>query len=70
MIAAAKICTDPPERWADRADEVIRAADTADRAGFEKKLIFRLMYLRDVRESALANAGLPRPEAAIKHPQL
>jgi hypothetical protein len=70
MLAAAKICESAPERWIDGAKEVVRTTDAADRAGFEKKLIFRLMYLRDVRESALSNAGLPAPRIALEYPQL
>jgi hypothetical protein len=48
----------------------VRSTGAADRAGFEKKLIFRLMYLRDVRESALSNAGLPAPRVAFEYPHL
>ena len=59
MLAAAKICCEPTDRWSERAKEAIRTADTSDRSAFEKKLIFRLMYLRDVRESALSNAYSP-----------
>jgi hypothetical protein len=51
MLAAAKICRDAPERWSDCAKEVVRTIEAPDRAAFERKLIFRLMYLRDVRES-------------------
>jgi hypothetical protein len=54
MLSAAKICSDAPEHWIDRAKEVVCTTDAPDRTAFEKKLIFRLMYLRDVRESALS----------------
>ncbi len=71
MLSAAKICEGAPGDWIDGAKEVVRTTDAADRAGFEKKLIFRLMYLRDVRESALSNAGLPPPRVArIPYPQV
>jgi hypothetical protein len=53
--------------WSERAKEAIRTADTSDRSAFEKKLIFRLMYLRDVRESALSNAYLPASTLSIEH---
>ena len=59
MLAAAEICYEPPDCWSERAKEAIRTADTSNRSAFEKKLIFRLMYLRDVRESALSNADVP-----------
>jgi hypothetical protein len=70
MLSAAKICSDAPERWIDCAKEVVRTTDVPDRGAFEKKLIFRLMYLRDVRESALSNAGLPAPKVAMEYPQV
>ena len=59
MLAAAKICCEPSNCWSERAKEAIRTVDTSDRSAFEKKLIFRLMYLRDVQESALSNADAP-----------
>ena len=59
MLAAAKICGEPSDCWSERAKEAIRTVDTPDRSAFEKRLIFRLMYLRDVRESALSNADVP-----------
>ena len=65
MLAAAKICCEPLDCWSERAKEAIRTADTADRSAFEKKLIFRLMYLRDVRESALSNAYVPATALSI-----
>ena len=65
MLAAAKICREPSDCWSERAKEAIRTADTADRSAFEKKLIYRLMYLRDVRESALSNADVPATALSI-----
>jgi hypothetical protein len=59
MLAAAKICCEPSDCWSERAKEAIRTADTTDPSAFEKKLIFRLMYLRDVQESALSDADAP-----------
>lgn len=58
MLAAAQICSTAPERWIECAKEAVRKADVPDPASFEKKLIFRLMYLKDLRESALSSAGL------------
>jgi len=59
MLSAAEICSRAPERWIDCAKDVVRKTDVPDPANFEKKLIFRLMYLKDLRESALSSAGLP-----------
>lgn len=59
MLSAAEICSRAPERWIDCAKDVVRKTDVPDPATFEKKLIFRLMYLKDLRESALSSAGLP-----------
>ena len=60
MLAAAKICCEPSNCWSERAKEAIRTVDTSDRSAFEKKLIFRLMYLRDVRESDSRMPMFPR----------
>jgi hypothetical protein len=60
MLAAAEICSTAPDRWIDCAKEAVRKADVPDPASFEKKLIFRLMYLKDLRESALSSAGFAR----------
>ena len=65
MLAAAKICCEPPDCWSDRAKEAVVTADTSDRSAFEKKLIFRLMYLRDLREAALAHAYFPPAKSSI-----
>jgi hypothetical protein len=70
MLTAAKICGEAPDRWIDFAKDELRKVNASDRTAFEKKLIFRLMYLRDVRESALSNAGLPAPRVTIEYPQL
>ena len=65
MLAAAKICGEPSNCWSERAKDAIRTVDTSDRGAFEKKLIFRLMYLRDVQESALSNADVPATALSI-----
>ena len=65
MLAAAKICCEPSDCWSERANEAIHAVDSSDRRVFEKKLIFRLMYLRDVRESALSNADVSATTLSI-----
>jgi hypothetical protein len=67
MLAAAKICCEPPDCWSERAKEVVDTVDTSDRSAFEKKLIFRLMYLRDLREAALAHAYVPPAKSSINH---
>ena len=63
MLSAADICKSDPDRWIDCAKEVVRKVDVADPSLFEKKLIYRLMYLRDLRESALSRAGVSPTEA-------
>ena len=63
MLSAADICKSDPDRWIDCAKEVVRKAEVADPPLFEKKLIYRLMYLRDLRESALSRGGVSADEA-------
>jgi hypothetical protein len=65
MLAAAKICREPPDCWSERAKEAVGTADTSDRSAFEKKLIFRLMYLKDLREAALSHAYFPLATLSI-----
>jgi hypothetical protein len=54
MLSAAEICKNDPDRWIDCAKEAIRTTSVPDTTLFEKKLLYRLMYLRDLRESALS----------------
>jgi len=63
MLSAADVCKRDPERWTDCAKEVVGRVEFADPALFEKKLIYRLMYLKDLRESALSRAGVAPTEA-------
>ena len=63
MLSAADICKSDPDRWIECAKEVVRKVDVPDPPLFEKKLIYRLMYLRDLRESALSRAGVSPTEA-------
>ena len=63
MLSAADVCKRDPERWTDCAKEVVGRVEFADPPLFEKKLIYRLMYLKDLRESALSRAGVPPTEA-------
>ena len=66
MLAAAKICCEPSDCWSERAKEAIHTVDRSDRSAFETKLIFRLMYLRDVQESALSNADVPATALSLR----
>ncbi len=59
MLSAADICKSDPDRWIDCAKEVVRKMEFADPSLFEKKLIYRLMYLRGLeRKCALAGRRL------------
>ena len=56
MLSAADICKSNPDRWIDCAKEVVRKVEIADPSLFEKKLIYRLMYLkRSKRKRAVAS---------------
>jgi hypothetical protein len=71
MLAAARICASPPDRWMELAEEIVRNSEEPGRSLFEKKLIYRLMYLRDFRERTLSNAdhgSSTRSHGAGAHP--